>query len=89
VLVTPRLHRRHHVPATTQHNYGGIFTIWDRLAGSLVRVETTSDERFGVPSEIDTYPQRFAVAFREPLRHTARAIVSDGHSRVHAGGADH
>lgn len=67
VLVTPRLHRRHHVPATTQNNYGGIFTIWDRLAGTLVRVDMADDDRFGVPGEIDTYPQRFAAAFRQPL----------------------
>ena len=40
VLVTPRLHRRHHVPSTTQNNYGGILTIWDRLAGTLVRADT-------------------------------------------------
>ena len=41
VLVTPRLHRRHHVPSTTQTNYGGILTIWDRLAGTLVRADTS------------------------------------------------
>jgi sterol desaturase/sphingolipid hydroxylase (fatty acid hydroxylase superfamily) len=72
VLVTPRLHRRHHVPSTTQHNYGGIFTIWDRLFGSLVRVDTTDDERFGVPGEIDTYPQCFPTAFRQPLEDLRR-----------------
>jgi sterol desaturase/sphingolipid hydroxylase (fatty acid hydroxylase superfamily) len=68
VLVTPRLHRRHHVPSTTQTNYGGILTIWDRLAGSLVRADTTSEERYGVPGEIDTYPQRFTDAVRQPFR---------------------
>jgi sterol desaturase/sphingolipid hydroxylase (fatty acid hydroxylase superfamily) len=68
VLVTPRLHRRHHVPSTTMNNYGGILTIWDRLAGTLVRTDTAPDERYGVPGEIDTYPQRFADAFRQPLR---------------------
>jgi len=67
VLVTPRLHRRHHVPATTQNNYGGIFTTWDRLCGSLVRKDTTADEQFGVPGEMYTYPQAFAAAFRQPL----------------------
>jgi sterol desaturase/sphingolipid hydroxylase (fatty acid hydroxylase superfamily) len=70
VLVTPRLHRRHHVPSTTQTNYGGIFTIWDRLAGSLVRTDTLAEERYGVPGEIDTYPQRFADAFRRPIKET-------------------
>jgi sterol desaturase/sphingolipid hydroxylase (fatty acid hydroxylase superfamily) len=68
MLVTPRLHRRHHVPSTTMNNFGGILTIWDRLAGTLVRTDTALDERYGVPGEIDTYPQRFADAFRAPFR---------------------
>jgi sterol desaturase/sphingolipid hydroxylase (fatty acid hydroxylase superfamily) len=67
VLVTPRLHRRHHVPTTTQNNFGAIFTIWDRIFGTLVRTETTPSERFGVPGELDSYPQRFLPAFRHPL----------------------
>src|SRR5262245_39929754 len=45
VLVTPRLHRRHHVPSTTQTNYGAILTIWDRLFGTLTRQDTLPDER--------------------------------------------
>jgi sterol desaturase/sphingolipid hydroxylase (fatty acid hydroxylase superfamily) len=67
VLVTPRLHRRHHVPSTTQNNYGVMLTLWDRLSGTLVRRETLPDERYGVPDEIDTYPQSFVPAFRRPL----------------------
>jgi sterol desaturase/sphingolipid hydroxylase (fatty acid hydroxylase superfamily) len=67
LLVTPRLHRRHHVPTTTQNNFGAIFTIWDRAFGTLVRCETNDDERYGVPGEIDTYPQRFADAMRQPF----------------------
>ena len=67
ILVTPRLHRRHHVPATTQNNYAAIFTIWDRIFGTLVRTDTTNDERYGVPGEIDTYPQHFTQAVREPF----------------------
>jgi sterol desaturase/sphingolipid hydroxylase (fatty acid hydroxylase superfamily) len=68
VLVTPRLHRRHHVPSTTMNNYGGIFTIWDRLAGTLVRADMNGYERYGVPGEVDAYPQRFTDAFRQPFR---------------------
>ena len=67
LLVTPRLHRRHHVPSTTQHNFGAIFTIWDRCFGTFIQRETTPDERYGVPGEIDSYPQRFLPAFRNPL----------------------
>ena len=67
VLVTPRLHHRHHVPATMQNNYAAIFTIWDRAYGTLVRRNTEPNERFGVPGEIDTYPQHFGPAFVQPL----------------------
>jgi sterol desaturase/sphingolipid hydroxylase (fatty acid hydroxylase superfamily) len=70
LLVTPRLHRRHHVPATTMNNYGTILTIWDRMAGTLVRMDTRDDDRYGVPGEIDTYPQRFADAARQPFAET-------------------
>jgi sterol desaturase/sphingolipid hydroxylase (fatty acid hydroxylase superfamily) len=72
VLVTPRLHRRHHIPATTQHNYGAVFTIWDRIFGSLLRLDTAPDERYGVPGEIDTYPQHFGAAVRQPFRQIRR-----------------
>jgi len=66
-LITPRLHRLHHLPASTQQNLGTVFTIWDRLAGRLLTRDASPAERTGVPGEIDLYPQRFAAAFREPL----------------------
>lgn len=68
LFVTPRIHRRHHVPATTQRNFGTVLSLWDRMLGTLVRVDTAGDEPFGVPGELDTFPQRFAAAAREPLR---------------------
>jgi sterol desaturase/sphingolipid hydroxylase (fatty acid hydroxylase superfamily) len=77
LFVTPRLHRRHHVPSTTMNNYGGILTIWDRLAGTLVRTDTSLDERYGVPGEVETYPQRFANAFRQPFRPRGMAEPSE------------
>jgi hypothetical protein len=55
------------VPETTQTNFGVMLTCWDRLAGSLVRRDTADDERYGVPGEMDTYPQPFLAAFRQPL----------------------
>jgi sterol desaturase/sphingolipid hydroxylase (fatty acid hydroxylase superfamily) len=87
VLVTPRLHRRHHIPSTTQSNYGGIFSIWDRLAGSLVRIDAVDDERYGVPGEIDTYPQRFADAFRQPFKDRRRSGTDVALTRNDAGRA--
>ena len=68
LLVTPRLHRRHHVPVhdadTTSARSSPSGT---DCFGTLVRTDTTPDERYGVPGEIDTYPQRFLPAFRNPI----------------------
>jgi sterol desaturase/sphingolipid hydroxylase (fatty acid hydroxylase superfamily) len=72
LVVTPRLHRRHHIPETSQNNFGTFLTIWDRAFGSLVTRDTTDDERFGVPGEVDTYPQQFVAAFRRPFLDTRR-----------------
>jgi sterol desaturase/sphingolipid hydroxylase (fatty acid hydroxylase superfamily) len=67
LVVTPRTHRRHHIPSTTLTNFGGVFTIWDRLLGTFISVDTAAHERFGCPGEIDSYPQRFVeAAFRPP-----------------------
>lgn len=56
VFITPRLHRLHHVPATTERNFGTIFSIWDRLAGTLATKAPSGVEPIGVPGEIDSYP---------------------------------
>jgi sterol desaturase/sphingolipid hydroxylase (fatty acid hydroxylase superfamily) len=74
VLVTPRLHRRHHVPETSGKNFGAMFTIWDQLFGSFTAVDTGPDECFGCPGEVDTYPQRFARAVVRPP-HDIRAVL--------------
>ena len=76
LLVTPRLHRRHHVPSTAMNNYGGIFNIWDRLFGSFVSRDTSADERFGCPGEVETYPQRFGDSVRRPPRDIAALVRS-------------
>ncbi len=67
VFITPRLHRRHHIPTTSQKNFGTIFSFWDRMFGRLVRTDTRPEERFGVPGEIDSYPQRFWPAVCRPV----------------------
>ena len=81
VFVTPRLHRRHHVPETTQNNFGVMLTVWDRLFGTLLRCDTRPDERFGVPGEIDSYPQRFLPAFREPVAQLRKGRSDQGELR--------
>lgn len=75
LVITPRLHRLHHVPETVEHNFGTVFSIWDRLFGHLVVKNTSPYEPLGVPGEIETYPQHFVSALKEPMRQilTSRA----------------
>jgi sterol desaturase/sphingolipid hydroxylase (fatty acid hydroxylase superfamily) len=49
-LVPPEMHRLHHTPAVsdTNSNYGTIFTLWDRLFGTLNARHRVSSESFGV-----------------------------------------
>lgn len=68
IFITPRLHRLHHLPASTQSNFGTVLTIWDRIFGRLVVRDAAPAERTGVPGEIDEYPQRFPAAFRQPMK---------------------
>jgi sterol desaturase/sphingolipid hydroxylase (fatty acid hydroxylase superfamily) len=79
LLVTPRLHRRHHIPGTSDKNFGAMLTIWDQLFGSFTAVDTRPDERFGCPGEVDTYPQRFARSVRQPPR-DIRAVLRGRHA---------
>ncbi len=77
LLITPRLHRRHHIPSiSATHNYGGVFSIWDRVFGTLESMDTAPHERFGCPGEVDTYPQRFFDAVRQPPRDMKRVLAS-------------
>jgi sterol desaturase/sphingolipid hydroxylase (fatty acid hydroxylase superfamily) len=68
LFITPRLHRLHHVPATSLNNYATIFTVWDRAVGSLRQHGTPSGATLGVPGEVESYPQSFHPAFRQPMR---------------------
>ena len=66
LFITPRLHRLHHVPATSTRNLGTIFSLWDRLRGSLVTEAPPGP--LGVPGEIESYPQTWLHQLVEPLR---------------------
>ncbi|HTQ27306.1 MAG TPA: sterol desaturase family protein [Puia sp.] len=53
LIVSPDMHKVHHhyVQPYTDSNYGNIFSIWDRLFGTFVRVKDIRSIRYG----IDTY----------------------------------
>jgi lathosterol oxidase len=67
LLITPRLHHLHHAPATSDRNFGAIFSIWDRLAGTLLRETAPRDALLGVPGEIGTHPHGWWAQLRAPL----------------------
>lgn len=52
VVMTPTLHRFHHSPQRSEcdRNYGDVFSFWDRLFGTFLRVEPgiTAPARFGL-----------------------------------------
>jgi sterol desaturase/sphingolipid hydroxylase (fatty acid hydroxylase superfamily) len=84
VLVTPRLHRVHHVPATTERNLGTVFTWWDRLRGTLVLAEPPPGAAFGLPREREVYPQGWGRQLVAPW--TRRRPGSAGTGVAAAGG---
>jgi sterol desaturase/sphingolipid hydroxylase (fatty acid hydroxylase superfamily) len=68
LFITPRLHRLHHTAANCERNFSAMFSIWDRLSGTL---ETDAEGQcgpLGVPGEEDTYPQTWGVQLVEPIR---------------------
>jgi lathosterol oxidase len=91
VLVTPRLHRVHHDPATTHRNFGTFLTLWDRLLRDrFVTRDVASGVTFGVPEEVETYPQGWWPQLREPLRRVgpvagSRTPAAAAHSGMGAG----
>ena len=68
LLVTPRLHRLHHVATTGARNLGTFFTWWDWAAGRLTTAGADDDIGLGVIGEIESYPQRVPAQFVEPFR---------------------
>jgi sterol desaturase/sphingolipid hydroxylase (fatty acid hydroxylase superfamily) len=66
VLISPRLHKVHHVPRTSESNLGTIFTFWDRIRGTLVSGALNQEAVFG-NGERD-YPQTWTRQLLRPLR---------------------
>ncbi len=74
ILVTPRLHRVHHDPETTHKNFGTFLTLWDRLLrDGFISREVAAGVTFGVPDEVEGYPQGWCQQLVEPLRRVGRS----------------
>ena len=47
ILITPRLHRIHHLNEGPVRNLGAIFTLWDRMRGTFSTEEVDADSELG------------------------------------------
>jgi sterol desaturase/sphingolipid hydroxylase (fatty acid hydroxylase superfamily) len=70
LIQTPGLHRTHHsrTQRETDSNYGTILTLWDRLFGTLVRVEAPGDLRIGLSGWTGAGHQTIAGMMATPFR---------------------
>lgn len=67
LFITPRLHRLHHVSTMGGRNLGTIFSVWDRLYGTLETSPTAPLQPLGVPGAVETYPQTWPRQFIKPF----------------------
>lgn len=65
ILISPRLHKIHHVPRTSESNLGTIFTFWDRIRGTLVRLGPDDSAVFGNGDR--NYPQTWTKQLVMPM----------------------
>ena len=56
VFVTPNFHKIHHhyILPHTDHNYGNIFSLWDHLFGTSIKVDDIGMIRYGIDTHMDT-----------------------------------
>jgi len=73
LLITPRLHHLHHVPASCDKNFGAFFSFWDRLAGTFAGNPAARTALLGVPGEEHGYPNGWWAQWVEPFR--ARVVA--------------
>jgi sterol desaturase/sphingolipid hydroxylase (fatty acid hydroxylase superfamily) len=54
VIVSPNMHKVHHhyTQPLTDSNYGNIFSIWDRLFGTYIKVENANDLKYGIDTHM-------------------------------------
>jgi len=74
LFITPALHRVHHVSASADQNLGTVFSVWDRLRGTLVKREVHPDTVMGIPGEVDSYPQSWGPQFIRPFEMIAAEV---------------
>lgn len=77
LFITPEMHRTHHSqdPAETNSNYGGLFSIWDRLFGNYVDAPALGHEgmAIGLPEFADSEHLRIDMMLLNPFLEASSA----------------
>jgi sterol desaturase/sphingolipid hydroxylase (fatty acid hydroxylase superfamily) len=79
VMYTPSHHRVHHAtnPRYLDHNYAGIFILWDQLFGTFVDEEASDPCRYGIVRNIGSFnPLRIALHEWVAIGRDMRAATS-------------
>jgi sterol desaturase/sphingolipid hydroxylase (fatty acid hydroxylase superfamily) len=73
VVVSPDMHKVHHshYQPQTDANYANIFSIWDRLFGTFVKVPDTLAIRYGLDEYQDARYQEIGALLKVPWEHAA------------------
>lgn len=77
IIVSPDMHKVHHsrYQPETDANYANIFSIWDRLLGTFVKVPDTLAIQYGLDEYRDPRYQEIGPLLKVPWEHTA--IIKD------------
>lgn len=68
IIVSPDMHKVHHSAwqPQTDSNYANIFSIWDRLFGTFVKVKDTTGIRYGLDEYMDSRYQEIGPLLKTP-----------------------
>jgi sterol desaturase/sphingolipid hydroxylase (fatty acid hydroxylase superfamily) len=77
IIVSPDMHKVHHsrYQPETDANYANIFSIWDRLLGTFVKVPDTLAIQYGLDEYRDPRYQEIGPLLKVPWEHAA--IIKD------------
>ena len=70
IVISPRLHKIHHVHRTSEQNLGTLFTFWDRIRGTFISEGPSEGAVFG--NGEPNYPQAWTTQLVEPILRIVR-----------------
>jgi sterol desaturase/sphingolipid hydroxylase (fatty acid hydroxylase superfamily) len=84
IIVSPDMHKVHHSTwqPQTDSNYANIFSIWDRLFGTFVKVKDTTTIRYGLDEYMDGRYQQIGPLLKAPWTDEKKKQAENGLNSV-------